>query len=285
MDSSPASYVSTRQFGAARISIISDGSGRSTIIKSLLVPEPEWRRDVPEADAEGEIVLGYNLALVEIGGARVLIDTGFDDPSDSSQWKEPRHQRSPGAPEGLATLGLTPGDITHVIITHAHGDHFAGATTVVGGERKIRYANATHFLGRSDWETNPARSQSDSFGYLHLKPLENAGKLELVDGNREIVPGVTMMHAPGESPGHSIVRVRSGDATFYFLGDLFHHPCEVTHLDWVSSGRDPIVFRKSRDRFLAEAVPANATCVFTHRPFPGWGKIEKLATGFRWIDS
>ena len=284
MDSTPASYISTRQFGSARVSIISDGSGRSTIIKSLLAPESEWRPEVPEADADGEIVLGYNVALVEIGDARVLIDTGFDDATNDSQWKAPRHNRSPGVPAGLAALGLTPADITHVVFTHAHGDHFAGSTHVADGQRAIRYANATHFLGRSDWESNPHRLQTESFGYLHLKPLVDAGKLELVDGEKEIVPGVTMIHAPGESLGHSIVRVRSAGETFYFLGDLFHHPCEVSHLDWVSAGRDPIVFRASRERFLAEAVPAKATMVFTHRTFPGWGHIEPTSTGFRWID-
>jgi hypothetical protein len=78
------SFVSTRRFGEARVSVVSDGSGRSTIVQQLEVPEPVWRPAVPDADAEGEVVLGYNVALVELGQARVLIDLGFDEPSPES---------------------------------------------------------------------------------------------------------------------------------------------------------------------------------------------------------
>ena len=54
--------------------------------------------------------------------------------------------------------------------------------------------------------------------------------------NREIVPGVATLHAPDESSDHSIVRVASGGQTFYALGDLFHHACEVDHMDWPRPG-------------------------------------------------
>lgn len=281
-DQSSGSYVQTRQLGDARVSIISDGSGLSTIIQQLMVPEAAWRAAVPEANAAGEVVLGYNVAHVALGGASILIDLGFDDPSAESQWREPRHQRSPGIEAGLASLGVRPEAITHVLITHAHGDHFAGGTVERDGQRVPRFPNARHYIGRRDWEGNPARENPSNLINRHLAPIDQAGLLELVDGEREIVPGVTMIAAPGESPGHSIVRVHSGGQTFYFVGDLFHHPCEVENLDWVSAGRDPVAFRSSRDRFLAEAVPANATIVFTHRPFPPWGTIVRAGNGYRW---
>ena len=263
-----ADFTATRTFGDANVLLISDGSGRSVIVKSLEVPEAEWRPAVPEADAEGEITVGYNVALVRVGDAQVLIDLGFDEPGPSSPWKEPRHQRSPGVEAGLRQLGVAPEDVTHVLITHAHGDHVAGA--VVGG--RPRFPGARHFMNRAD-----APSQ-------HLGAVADAGLLELVDGDREIVPGVTLVHAPGESPGHSIVRVESRGERFYFLGDLFHHPCEVEHLGWVSRGRDAAAMEESRRRLIAEAVPSNATLVFSHRPWPAWGRIVAKDDGYRWVD-
>jgi glyoxylase-like metal-dependent hydrolase (beta-lactamase superfamily II) len=279
-----SSFVSTRRFGGATVSIISDGSGKSTIVRMLEVPEALWRPAAPDADAEGEVVLGYNVGLVQLGDARVLIDLGFDEPSPSSAWKAPRHQRSPGVEAGLAALGTRPEDVTHVLITHAHGDHVAGGSVERDGERRPRYPRARHLIQRLDWEGNPARQEVDSMLARHLGPVELAGLLEPVDGDREVVPGVTMLHAPGESPGHAIVRVASGEARFYFVGDLFHHPCEVEHLDWVSSGRDQAAMERSRRRLVAEAVPAGATLVFTHRPFPGWGRIVAQGDGYRWVD-
>jgi glyoxylase-like metal-dependent hydrolase (beta-lactamase superfamily II) len=281
--SMPASaFVASRPLGEATVSVISDGSGRSTIIKMLTVPEAEWRREVPEADADGEVTLGYNVAHVRLGTASILIDLGFDDPSPASPWRAPRHQRSPGVEAGLATLGVRPETITHVLITHAHGDHVAGGSVAAGDGRRPRFPHARHLIGRADWETNPARSQPDSLLAQHLGPVAAAGLLEMVDAEREVVPGVTMLAAPGESPGHCIVRVQSGGATFYFLGDLFHHPVEVVHLDWVSQGRDAAAMLASRRRLVAGALASDALLVASHIPFPGFGRLRQTAEGLRW---
>ena len=96
------------------------------------------------------------------------------------------------------------------------------------------------------------------------------------------MPGVTMIAAPGESPGHAIVRVRSGGERFYFLGDLFHHACEVVSTDWVSPGRNQHVLRASRERLIADAVATRATLAFTHGLFPPWGRIVPADGGYRW---
>lgn len=278
-----ATFVASRQVGEATVSVISDGSGRSTIIKLLLVPEAEWRREVPDADADGEVVLGYNVAHVRLGAASILIDLGFDDPSPESPWRAPRHQRSPGVEAGLATLGIQPEAITHVLITHAHGDHVAGGSVATASGRRPRFPHARHLIGRADWETNPARTQPDSLLARHLGPVAAAGLLDLVDTEREVAPGVTMLAAPGESPGHCIVRVQSGGATFYFLGDLFHHPVEVAHLDWVSQGRDAAAMLASRQRLVAAALASDALLAASHIPFPGFGRLRQTAAGLRWV--
>jgi len=230
-------YVTSRTVGAATITAISDGSGRSAILGSLAVPREEWRREV-DADDWDEIILGYNVAHVRLGAASILIDLGFDYPGPASPWRAPRYQRTPGVVAGLAAIGVRPEGITHVLITHAHGDHVAGGAIERAGRWVPRYPNAIYFLGSADWEGNPERDRPDSLLARHLGPAADAGRLELVDAERAIAPGVAMVAAPGESPGHCLVRVTSDGVTFYFLGDLFHHPCEVAHRDWASSGRD-----------------------------------------------
>ncbi len=278
----PTEYLASRRIGDATVTVISDATGLSTIMTRLVgVPDEVWRREVV-ADANGEVQLGYNVAHVRLGGASILIDLGFDDPSPSSQWRAPRHLRTPGTPAGLAAIGVAPDNVTHVLITHAHGDHIAGGSVERGGDRVPRYPNARHYLGRADWEGNAERDRPGSHAALQLGTIERAGLLELVDGEREIVPGVTMIAAPGESPGHSIVRVQSRGGAFYFLGDLFHHPCEVAHLDWVAEGRDAAAMRASRDRLVADALVTNAVLVATHIPFPPFGRLESTAAGLRW---
>ncbi len=276
-------FVQSRTVGGATVTAISDGSGRSSIMRELLVPREEWRREVA-ADEQDEITLGYNVAHVRIGAASILIDLGFDDPSPGSQWRAPRHRRSSGVVAGLAALGVGPEEITHVLITHAHGDHIAGGAVERDGRWVPRYPNATYFLGRADWEGNPAREQPTSLLARHLEPVEAAGRLELVDGEREIVPGVAMIAAPGESPGHCIVRVVSEGATFYFLGDLFHHPCEVPHRDWACSGRDATALLASREALVAAALRADALLMTTHMPFPAFARLRQTPAGPIWAE-
>lgn len=276
-------FVARRQIGEAIITGISDGTGLSTIIKTLEVPAELWRRQVP-VDANDELILGYNVAHIQLGSASILIDLGFDDPPASS-WRPPRHQRSPGVEAGLAAIGVQPAAITHVLITHAHGDHIAGGTVVRGGRRVLRFPNARHFIGRADWEGNPARQQPDSLVAIHLEPVAAAGLLEVVEREREIVPGVRMLPAPGESPGHCLIRVGSAGQTFYFLGDLFHHPCEVVNLDWVSRGRDAAAMRASRDRLVAAALAEQALLQTSHMLPPGFGRLQATATGVEWVEA
>lgn len=276
-----ASFVASRAVGAATVSAISDGVGRSSIMQELLVPREQWRREIA-ADDHDEIELGYNVAHVQIGDASILIDLGFDDPSLESQWKAPRHRRSPGVVAGLAALGVTPEAITHVLITHAHGDHVAGGSVERDGVWTPRYPNATYVIGRADWEGNPARDNPHSLLALHLDPVAAAGHLELVDAEREIVPGVTMIASPGESPGHCIVRIHSEGATFYFLGDLFHHPCEVPHIDWACKGRDAAALIRSREELIGAALPARALLMTTHMPFPAFARLRETPTGPIW---
>jgi len=277
-------YVASRTIGQATVGAISDGSGLSTIMQALLVPREEWRREV-EANDQDEIVLGYNVAHVRLGAASILIDLGFDDPGPGSPWRAPRHRRSPGVVAGLAALGVAPKAITHVLITHAHGDHVAGGAIERDGTWVPRYPNATYYIGRADWEGNPAREEATSLLAKNLGPVAAAGKLEMVDGERAIAPGVTMIAAPGESEGHCIVRVVSDGATFYFLGDLFHHPCEVPHRDWVSTGRDGAALVASRDALLAAAPAADALLMTTHMPFPGFGRIRETQEGPIWEEA
>lgn len=278
----PAAYVASRRVGDATFTAINDAFGLSDIIKILVdVPEPTWRNEV-EADADGNIRLSYNTALVRLSDATILIDLGFDDPSPASQWAEPEHQRTPGLVAGLATLGVAPADVTHVLITHNHADHIAGGTTVVNGERVPRFARARHYIGRLDWEGVPAAMRPDSLLATHLGPIARRGQLELVDTEREVVPGVTLIPAPGETPGHLLVRIESKGDTAYFLGDLFHHPCEVTHVDWVARGRDPVQMRRSRERLIDAALARDALLLTAHIPFPGFGRLVRTPNGARW---
>jgi glyoxylase-like metal-dependent hydrolase (beta-lactamase superfamily II) len=273
-----AVQIDQRRLGDAVITAIFDAT--DGWIPGWQVPEAEWRRAMPEADAAGEIAFDTSVFHIRRRDASVLVDLGHGDAPERYMPARP-DRRGPPLIEALASVGVRPDEVTHVVITHAHGDHFYGATVGSRGEQP-RFPNARHLIGRSDWEGNPARTRAGSAEAVELGALARLGRLETVDGDLTIAPGIDVLHAPGESPGHQVVRLRSGGHSFYCLGDLFHHPAEVEHLDWLPAGRDPDASRLSRQRLVAAAVREQALLAFTHAAFPAWGRIVQSAHGQRW---
>ncbi len=277
-------YVSTRMIGDAAITIISEGTLEWS--PKMGAPEDELRRAIPELAERGKLTLGLNVAHVALGEASILIDPGCDDPASS--WQErfaakwPGSRRSPGLRAGLARIGVDPSAVTHVLITHAHADHFAGVTVEREGRDVVRFPRAGHFIGHQDWLENPARDDPSSELAERLGAVDRIGLIQVVDEEREVAPGVTMIPAPGETRGHCIVRMHSAGRSFYYVGDLVHHPCEVEHPGWMPANRDPVATRTSRGRVFAEAAANRATVVFSHDLFPAWGRILATGGAFRW---
>ncbi len=273
-------HIHSRNVGDVTVTIISEGTLKWA--PELQAPDAEWRREIPEADRDGVVRFGLNTVLVQTGDATIVIDPGYDDPSPADGQREPNVERSAGLAVALSALGVAAEQVTHVLISHPHGDHLGGVTLERNGQRVARFPRARHLIGRADWEGDPEQQRPDASLVTHLGTIARLGLLDLTDGEHVVTPGVTMINAPGETPGHSIVRVQSCGATFYYVGDLFHHPCEVAHVDWVSPGRDRVAMQASRERFLSTAVTEHATVVFTHEQFPPWGRIVPEGASYRW---
>ena len=276
--------AASRRIGEAVVTVISDGTLRWA--PKFQISEDERRQVMPDADEDGKVTLGLNLAHVRLGSASIVIDPGCDEPS--SAWarefaaKWPGLRRSSGLEAALHQIDVAPEAVTHVLITHAHEDHYAGVAAERGADLALRFPNARHVIGRRDWEEHPARSQPDSALVRRLGLAARQGLLDTVEAEREIAPGVTMVASAGETPGHCHIRVVSGSRRFYYLGDLFHLPCEVEHVDWAPPNRDIQALGLSRRRMLAEASGHDSVLVFTHDRFPAWGRIARAGERFRW---
>jgi glyoxylase-like metal-dependent hydrolase (beta-lactamase superfamily II) len=276
-------YVQTRPLGNLTVTAINDATAGFSV--QLTVPEDVWRYGI-DADPKGKLPVDIHVLMVRTDDANILIDAGLDEPG--SGWDQrfleewPGSRRTPGVIAGLASVGVTPEDVTHVLVTHAHFDHVVGLAAERGGRLIPRYPNARVVVGRADWEDTPEE---------HLEPelrarigaVAEAGLLHLLDDEREIVPGVTMIPAAGESPGHSIIRISSDGDTLYAVGDLFHFAAEVEHLDWMAPWADPNQMPTSRRKLLDDAISSDALVVFSHENFPPWGRIVRAdRSGYRW---
>lgn len=282
---SDAPWIDTRRIGDAEITIISEGGLLWS--PSFAVPEKTWRAVLPEVDDQGRLWIGLNVVLVRLGDALVVIDPGLDDPDSQWQrdlatvWPDWPTRRTPGLAVALTRLGIDPNVVTHVIITHPHGDHYAGVAFEQDGGIVARFPNARHYIGRADWEGNPARQQTGA-ALARLEMIDRLGLLELVDEPREIAPGITIRPAPGETPGHCLVAVQSKGERFLFLGDLVHLSCEVEHRAWMPPNANGATLAPTRERVFAEVAADSPLLATAHEHFPPWGRITRDGTGYRW---
>jgi glyoxylase-like metal-dependent hydrolase (beta-lactamase superfamily II) len=271
--------VRTRKVGAATVSIVDLYDIPSKMPELIDAPKSE-RAPADEAVLAQTVNLPVQCILVQLGGLTVLVDAGeYDAAYDESK----RALAAPRLLDLLARVGARPEDVEHIVITHAHGDHYNATTAERDGHYEPAFPRARVYVGRGDWEAagmkkalgDPSSLESRAFG-----ALDRAGRLVPVDGDQDLGSGVSIVATPGETSGHQGLRVHSAGETLYCVGDLWHHPIEVDHLTWMVPWANREANLHSRRAVAEAALAENALLVATH--ISGFGRLKRTGTGVEW---
>lgn len=240
-----------------------------------VVPKTMWSRKAP-ADELNRIQLAFNCYVVRTGDHTVLIETGAGDKLDARARERmalpPEHQP---LTEILARHGIDPESIDTVINSHLHFDHCGGNTILTPSGPVAAFPRAHYWASRGEWEHAHTRHIRDSVSYndANYDPLVDSGRMTLIDGDREIVPGVRMLHAPGHNRDMMVVTAESRGETFCFLADLVPMAAH-TQPSWVAAfDLFPMQNIDMKQRWLARAVEGNWWCGFAHDPAVAFARI------------
>jgi glyoxylase-like metal-dependent hydrolase (beta-lactamase superfamily II) len=276
-----ADNIRTTKLGAATVTIVDLYDIPSKMSELVDAPKDE-RTPAEDAILSQSVNLPVQCIFVRLPRLAVLVDAGAYETAHDSSGRT-GYTPPPGLLESLARVGARPEDVDHLVITHAHGDHFNFVTRERAGRYEPTFPNAKVYLGRADWEM-PALQQAlgdeSSLESRAFRPLQRAGRLILVEGEGELGEGVNILAAPGETVGHQILRVRSEGQTLYCVGDLWHHPIEVAHPTWMTPGRIREANILSRRAVADVALADHALLVATH--IAGFGRLRRTATGVEW---
>jgi N-acyl homoserine lactone hydrolase len=161
------------------------------------------------APADGSTWPVHGFVVTHPGGA-LLVDTGVGGPDELlSDWRVVNRT----AADALAELDMTPGDIDLVINTHLHFDHC--------GQNAV-FPSVPFYVQRTELDRarREGREYADWFDFM-------GARFELLDGDAEVVPGVSVITTPGHTVGHQCVVVRAGDgADDLLIGDAAYTPSE-----------------------------------------------------------
>ncbi|MEP4038427.1 MBL fold metallo-hydrolase [Pseudophaeobacter sp.] len=169
----------------------------------------------------------------------------------------------------LRKIGIHPEDITRVILTHGHHDHFCGVWDL--DREAANFPNARHILSAQDWGngTLTATAQMADGSAANPGPLEKLWQMGLLDLDTcdpPLPPGVSLIDAAGETKGHRVVRISSNGQAFYFLADLFHVPAELNAPDLCPIWADAPALKQSRRLLTQAIIQANAQFMCSHLP-------------------
>jgi glyoxylase-like metal-dependent hydrolase (beta-lactamase superfamily II) len=187
-----------------------------------VVPKAIWSK-LASCDELNRCEYATNCLLVEGRGHRVLIETGNGDKFPEKERRIYGIEHDHSAEKNLRALGVEPQSITHVVLTHLHFDHSGGTTRREGDRVAPIFSRARHVIQRQEWEdaTHPHERNAASYLGENFRPLADAQLLDLVDGEREIAPGVHVIPTPGHTRGHQSVLVDDGAGhKLIFLGDV-----------------------------------------------------------------
>jgi glyoxylase-like metal-dependent hydrolase (beta-lactamase superfamily II) len=248
-----------------------------------VVPKTMWSKKVTP-DEQNRLDAGLNSLLVRTGEKNILIETGIGNklPEKLVQiYTQPAKLL-----DNLHASGVAPEDIDIVINTHLHFDHCGWNTVPRGDQVVATFPNAKYYVQRGEWEHGCLQLERDAISYRspNYDPLIESGQMVLLDGDQEIVPGVSVKVFRGHTANMQAVIIESGGETnekkkACYISDLIptsHHldPTWVMAFDVL-----PLETIESRKKYYAWAIPERWLTVFTHAPATPWGYVERSERG------
>lgn len=249
-----------------------------------VVPRVLWEKTNPPDD-RNRILLALGALLVKAHGKHVLIDTGIGNKGDEKFCDIYAVDRQPSIEESMAKIGLTPKDIQIVINTHFHFDHAGGDTTRTNGGRIVpTFPNAEYYVQHGEWQLAMTPNERTRSSYLleNYEVLSKLDRLNLLDGNAQIIPGIQVVKTPGHTEHHQSVIVQSEGETVCFLGDLIPTSSHLPLPYIMGYDLFPLTTLETKRKLLEQAHEEGWVLVFQHDPKVRMGRLEKI-DGRYWL--
>lgn len=141
---------------------------------------------VQGAEGDRKLDIAMMVWLIRGGGRNVLVDSGFYRPQFFEKWNVEGFLRPDAA---VALAGVTPEDVTDVILTHAHWDHVDGADLFPKAQLWIQKDEYAYYTGAA-WQSGGQHGGIEPEDMRFLLNANLEGRLHLVDGDQEILPGI-----------------------------------------------------------------------------------------------
>lgn len=237
------------------------------------------------ADAEGNLIMSIHALVVETPSQKIVVDTciGNDKQRSVPNWT---NLQLPFL-EDLKSAGYQREDIDTVLCTHLHVDHVGWNTMLVDGEWIPTFPNARYLMAEQEfryWDEAPADDLNDGIMDDSIRPVFEAGLVDLVGLDHQICEEVLLEPTLGHTPGHVSVHIRSEGQEALITGDCIHHPCQIEKIEWSSSADyDQEAAINTRRTLMDQYADEDILIIGTHFATPTAGHLKSGEMGY-WLD-
>ena len=232
-----------------------------------IVPKSLWKKQY-EVDENNMIAISMRSLLVIDGERKILFDNGIGEKQDNKFFGYYYLFGDDSLAGSLAALGLTPEDITDMVLTHLHFDHCGGSIRYNEDKSELLtfFPNARYWSSKAQWDfaQNPNKLEGASFLKENIDPIKESGQLELFEKEFELIPNVQLRLYDGHTVGQAIALVNYNGRTIVNNADLIPMLGNIS-MSWVCGyDTQPIVSLKEKADFLKESLENNYIYYFYH---------------------
>ncbi|MCF8365532.1 MAG: MBL fold metallo-hydrolase [Bacteroidales bacterium] len=232
-----------------------------------VVPKTLWQKTYP-ADENNLCNWAMRCLLVEFEDRKILIDTGIGEKQDA-KFLSHFHLNGPNSLEkSLAEAGVSPNQITDVLHTHLHFDHCGGSIRWNNDKSgfALSFPNATYWAGRQHWEwaLNTNLRERPSFLKENLYPMQESGRLRLIENEGFLYPNIELRIMNGHTRGQIIPLIRLAGKTLVFMADFLPSVAHVPLPYIMSYDIDPLQTLREKQDFYKEAIENNYVLFLEH---------------------
>jgi glyoxylase-like metal-dependent hydrolase (beta-lactamase superfamily II) len=240
------------------------------------VPKLLWSRKYPPDDENYIRMLAAPL-LVRTAHSAILIDTGLGNKLSEKLNKIYRVTRAWTADQDLARFNLSPRDIDAVVLTHCDFDHAGGIVRYnAHGQPELTFPKARHIIHEIEWQDvqHPNSRSAHTYFPENFAPLQESGRLELINGSCEVAAGVSVRHSGGHTRGHQIVEINGRNGCALHLGDLMPTHAHANPLWIMAYDNFPLEVISRKEQLIGQYRQRNCWFTFYHDDFMKAGRMD-----------